>query len=197
MADPTPLVHILFSVFLEGVVLGQTYTSSDDFHIWDGEEPLTITPPGGVATTFDPVGYALSVGIIETKTGIPDQRMQVSLGVDDDNTKAKTILAQDFGPLPLELRYLASNNGGKTWGFLPIYRKGRASNMQWDSGVLSVEMETPRGDITRGVPRFWSHELQQKRYPGDKGLEFLSRMQEGYQSIFPFGFHPDDPLTAG
>lgn len=195
---PDPLIHLLFDVYVEGVQLGgTTYTAADNLHIWDGDKMLTITKPGATTPlTYTGVGFSLEVSPIETKTGIPDQRFRVSLGIADENTAARTILSQDFGPLRSEVRFIVSRDGGATWAFLPVWRKGRISNSEFANGLLSVELETPRGDIKRGRPRYWSDENQQARYPDDKGFEFLEEMQRGYSSTFPFGFIPDVPLRT-
>ena len=194
-------VSILLDVFVEGVVIGsRTYTAADDLHIWDGLDTLTYTKPGASSPiTYTGVGYTLEVNAIESKTGLPDRRVSVALGIGPENTAAKTILAQDLGPLRAELNFIVSADGRTNWTALPIKRKGRLSNMQFDAttGQISAELETPRGDILRGVPRYWSHETQQQRYPGDRGLEFLSQMQLGFESIFPFGFVPELSVKSG
>ena len=97
---------------------------------------------------------------------------------DDSNTRAKTILSQDLGPIRSEIRFIVSDEDGGNWQALPIFRKGRLSNMSFNvnTGKITAEFETPRGDILRGAPRFWSHESQTRRDPNDEGFEFLSQM---------------------
>ena len=195
-----PTVHILLDIFIAGVVIGsRTYTTTDDLHIWDGLGTLSFTRAGESSpTTYTGVGYTLDVGASESKTGIPDRRLNVSLGIGNDNSTVKTTLSQDLGPLRAEMNFILSADGQTNWSALPIKRKGRLSNMQFDvtTGKLSAEMETPRGDILRGSPRYWSHETQQQRFPNDMGLEFLSIMQTGFETSFPYGFIPELSINA-
>ena len=185
----------LFDVYVEGVVIGtKTFTANDDLHIWDGIGTQEFLKFRSTAMQeYTGVGYALEVSAIENKTGLPDRRVGVSLGIGRDNASAKALLSQDLGPVKALLRFAISQDGGKTFVLLPSIRKGQLSNIQFDSqrGTMNTELETLRGDILRAVPRYWSHETQQLRHPGDKGLEFLSQMQEGFESTFPFGFEPE------
>ena len=47
---------------------------------------------------------------------------------------------------------------------------------RWLTGGLTVELETLRGDVDHGEIRYWSHEDQERRFPGDKGFEYMRQL---------------------
>lgn len=148
--------------------------------LWTGRGDLEF---GG--QTWRGGGAALRVSEVETASGEPDRRMKIEISGIPNSLRGKFL--QDVGPLPVLIEWVWSSDSGKTWNKLrDIQFRGRLSSPSFANGVFSVELETYRGDVDRGAPRLWSHEDQQRRTAGDKGMEYMRLLsQEGVETGWP------------
>ena len=148
--------------------------------LWTGVGSLTIGGHG-----FTGGGAALSVSAMELTSGEPDRRMKIEISGIPNSLRGKFL--QDIGPLPVLIEWVWSSDSGATWNKLrDIQFRGRLSSPSFANGVFSVELETYRGDVDRGAPRLWSHEVQQRRTAGDKGMEYMRLLsREGIETGWP------------
>lgn len=148
--------------------------------LWTGEGDLEF---GG--QTWRGGGAALRVSEVETASGEPDRRVTLTLsGIPRDLRRE---FLQDEGPLPVTVGWIYSTDRGGTWTEIPISFRGRLSTPALSDGVLTVEIETQRGDVDRGRPLRWSHEDQQRRFPGDLGMEYMRKLahDDGIETGWP------------
>ncbi len=167
------------SIVAVGDVFQLSYSYRFHLRLWTGVGSVTVggnTYPGG--------GQALGVSEYENTTGDPDRRLQIRLSGIPKDLRAQFL--QDSGPLPVTVGWIYSQDRGGTWAEAPISFRGRLSSPTMSEGVLTVEVETQRGDVDRGLPLRWSHEDQQRRFPGDEGLEHMRALsQQGVESSWP------------
>ena len=146
---------------------------------WQGEGNVTI---GGITYTGATVDGAavLDVSPIEQTQGPPVRRATVRLAVVPEMTRR--LLQQDYGPLPVEIGWIRSTDGGRTWTRLPRLFKGRLSSPRLLNGIYECEIETVLGDIDRGTPYRWSYEAQLLRRQ-DKFFEAVASYSTGGLSV--------------
>jgi len=167
------------AVEIHGLV--EVDTGSTPIRIWTGEGDLTA---GG--ETYQGMASTLEIGPIEAVTGSPDRRLQLRIGAIPMALRAQFL--QDPGPRPVTVRLARVSRTGSAPAatLLPTLERGRLSTVTMQEGVLEVEIETYRGDVDLGVPQLWSHEDQQRRYPGDRGLEYMRALaRSGITGAWP------------
>ena len=81
-----------------------------------------------------------------------------------------------MGAVAVEVALIFSHDKGATWQSAPLTYNGRLSSPTMVNGRLTVELETLRGDVDHGEILYWSHEDQQRRFPGDKGFEYMRQL---------------------
>ena len=167
------------SLLAAGDVFKLLYAFRFYLRLWTGLGSITA---GG--NTYQGGGKALGVSEYENTTGDPDRRLQIRLSGIPADMRAQFL--QDSGPLPVTVGWIYSQDRGGTWAEVPIKFRGRLSSPSLVAGQLTVEVETQRGDVDQGIPLRWSHEDQQRRFPGDKGLEYMRALsQQGVESSWP------------
>ena len=129
-------------------------------------------------------GRAVGVGEVELVSGNPDQRLTITLSSIPPSVRAEFL--QDVGAVEVEVSLIFSVDRGATWRSAPLSYSGRLSSPTMVNGRLTVELETLRGDVDHGEIRYWSHEDQERRYPGDKGFEYMRQLaQKGTETGWP------------
>ena len=113
----------------------------------------------------------LDIGEAEQSSGTPDRRL--TIGISGIPIDLRSQFLQDPGPAQVTISWISSTDQGVTWAATPLVMQGRLSGPVMRDGVLVVEIETALGDVDRGRPAYWSHEDQQRRHPGDRGLEYM------------------------
>ena len=147
--------------------------------LWTGWGELTVA-----GKVYQGGGRALAVSEVETSSGDPDKRLQITLSAIPPDQRAQFL--QDSGPLPVTVGWIYSQDRGASWQEASIKFRGRLSGPSMTEGTLTVELETQRGDVDRGRPLRWSHEDQQRRHPDDLGLEHMRALsQQGVESSWP------------
>jgi len=129
---------------------------------------------------YQGMSTALEVGTVEVTAGTPDRRLTLRLGTVPMALRSRFL--QDDGPRPVRVKLarVTRTSGASPQGtVLQTMHAGRLSTASMQHGVLTVEVETRLGDVDRGVPLQWSHEDQQRRYPGDLGLEHMRALARG------------------
>ena len=123
---------------------------------------------------FEGGGRAVGVGEVELVSGNPDRRLTITLSSIPPSVRAAFL--QDVGAVEVEVALIFSTDKGATWRSAPLSYSGRLSSPTMVSGRLTVELETLRGDVDHGEVRYWSHEDQERRFPGDKGCEYMRQL---------------------
>lgn len=151
----------------------------DVIRIWSGEGVFTFDGEDWQGT-----GQVLDVGEFEQSPEIAARRMHINVSVLDETRLAA--LLQDSGPFWVIIRFLGRSDPSNDWTLLPLRFRGRASSPGIRDGVMTLELETLKGDVDRGDPFLWSHEDQQARFPGDMGFEHLRTLaDEGIDTTWP------------
>ena len=158
--------------------------SKTPFRIWSGEGKLTIQGQTYEGTTFNGGSFA-SVSPVENTAGSPRSRVSISVVVPSD--AIRTMLNIDIGPVWIRVFNVVSQNGGATWTKLPTGIAGRLSAPVFDleGSVWTAEIETWSGDADRGSIVLWSDAAQQKRQPGDIGMQYMSGYEAGVDIKWP------------
>ena len=144
---------------------------------WSGEGDLTIGGEVYQGNNF------ISLSTAEASLDAPRRRMTASFPAIDAALRAA--LMQDPGPLVVEIRWIYSLDHGQTWLFVPRKFVGRLSSPVIRAGTYTIEIETFGGDVDRGRPLRWSDEDQQRRFPGDRGMEYMRELSEGIDTKWP------------
>ena len=147
------------------------------YRFWSGDGNLTI---GGV--TYQGRNF-ISLSTAEASLDAPRRRMTASFTIFDSTLRRA--LLQDPGPLTVEIRWIYSIDNGVNWLMVPRRFVGRLSTPVIRDGRYTIEIETYGGDVDRGRPLKWSHEDQMRRFPGDRGLEYMRAISEGVEISWP------------
>ena len=153
------------------------YFVDSGYRFWSGDGDITI---GGV--TYQGRNF-ISLSTAEASLEAPRRRMTASFTIFDSTLRRA--LLQDPGPLTVEIRWIYSIDNGVTWLIVPRRFVGRLSTPVIRDGTYTIEIETYGGDIDRGRPLKWSHEDQIRRFPGDRGLEYMRAISEGVEITWP------------
>ena len=146
---------------------------------WTGRGDLVVN-----GVTYLGTDELLYVGEFEQRASNPSERMRIHISVVDDARLA--YFMQDRGPFKVVVKYLARVSDAQGWSLVPVQFVGKASSPAITERVLKLELETLKGDVDGGVARFWSHEDQTARFPGDKGFDDMRRLaEEGVDTIWP------------
>lgn len=155
-----------------------TVMTSTPLRLWTGKQDLVYQ-----GQTYLGAGNVLSVGEIELGLQQPDRRLSITLSGIPSGRRSQFL--QDLGPLPVIVKWIRSSDLGQNWTEVSSFT-GRLSNPIMQDGSIQVEIETERGDIDHGSVVRWSHEDQQRRYPGDLGMEHLRALsQQGIDTTWP------------
>ena len=155
------------------LTISAEYPSDPAIHTWTGIGDLLL---GGVTYTgIGPEVVSIRIGTASEKE---DARLQVTLaGI---NTPEYRRAFQEFsGRVVITVRFVYSEDGGKTWLTVPRFFRGLYSRPELRNDTVSFEVATYRENLDRGYEQNWSDSSQQAEYPGDRGLEHLVRIAEG------------------
>ena len=147
-------------------------------NLWTGEADLTI---GGV--TYTPTNIVESVTIAGGQ--LPNSETRITLRLFATTDELRTSFLQDPGPAQVVLRQVVSVDDGTTWTLVPRAFTGRVSGPELQGDRYSVDLVDRLGDPLRPRPRFWSDEDQQRRFTGDRGLQYMKRIATGVDVKWP------------
>ena len=155
------------------------FVGRDAGKFWSGRGDLLFE-----GATYFGAGQIVEVEPFENAAGQQSRRNSAKLFF-GDSPEVRRALLNDEGPLPIQVRYITSDDDGATWAILPLTFNGQLSSPTFDdAGVYSVEIETHTGDIDRGSVVYWSDEDQQRLY-GDRGFAFARDYQQGVEILWP------------
>ena len=83
------------------------------------------------------------------------------------------------GVVWVTVTYMYSKDWGKTWSDTGVINEGRLSSPVYTDGVITATIVNNISAAHKGAPLYWSDESQQRRYPGDTSLRFMSVLAEG------------------
>ena len=165
-----------------GVLFDDPNAPRDQRRFWTGERNIIVGGELFRPTMVD--GRSLmTVSEVEHRSNNPNRRARIAVAVSGENIRRA--LSVDIGPIPITIYWLASLDGGHAWEQVGHVFQGRLSDPVITDGVYSAEVETWLGDIFRGEKRQWSDETQRQKYPGDKGLEFIRSLADGFERRWP------------
>ena len=145
---------------------------------WTGVGRLTYQ-----GLQYEGGGQLINVSNLEVSFE-PDRRTEIAISAIPTALRSKFL--QDVGAALVTIKLLYSKDNGQTWLPSALEFSGRLSTPTMVDGILSVEIETLRGDIDRGLVLFWSDEDQQKRSPGDLGMSYMRQLaQQGIETGWP------------
>ena len=156
--------------------LFEVQASGTTYRFWSGVGQLTLigeTWLGGGRAVSQGGRPIVAIGPAEATAGVPDLRLQVTIDV--ETATLRTALLQDLGPARA-IVYWISRSGGGSWTVHPFRVDGNLSRPQVVGTVASFEIETLAARADAQIPKFWSHEDQQRRRPGDRGLEYMAAL---------------------
>jgi len=145
--------------------------STPVYRFWSGDGDLTLDGKDYQGRNF------ISLSTAETSLDAPNTRLTASFAVAEPGLRQA--LMQDPGALTVIIEWIASIDQGQSWRRVPRKFVGRLSQPVIKDGIYTIEIETFGGDVDRGRPLKWSHEDQQQRHSGDRGLEYMRQLSEG------------------
>ena len=113
----------------------------------------------------------IDIDNLENRADVPDERITVTLDVRD--TRLRVLYLVDRGPLQVTATKVKSDDQGNTWTSTGAVFIGKLSATLYRDQKCYAEVETLKGDVDRGEVVHWSHEDQQRNYPGDLGLQWV------------------------
>ena len=119
----------------------------------------------------------IDVGPLVEEGGIPSKDQELRMFAPDSSLPVLEIALH--GIVWVELWYIYSLDWGQTWQDTGVVNKGRVSSPIYTDGVISATIVSSIAAAHKGAPLFWSDESQQRRFPGDTSLRFMSVLAEG------------------
>ena len=156
--------------------------SSDTLRFWSGLQDLRFE-----GVSWLGMGSIMSADGIESSIGAPNNTLTV--GISSLHPTVRTHFMHPIGHKPATLRFIRSQNGGKTWTLLPVQRFGFTSSPRLQGGVYLVDIVHPFEIAFRRRAAQWSDEDQRRRYSNDNGMSQMRDVAEGVNIRFPFLRH--------
>ena len=154
---------------------------------WSGAGDLTFDSVTWEGTTSDAdQGSLVFISSLEESADVPETRLQIRLNITSESVR--NLYSRDFGSPRVLLQWIYSTDG-INWIKLVRQYRGRVSSVVSDGGTLTVEVESKKGDVDRGLVIYWNDESHRRRYPSDTGFRHLRNLQEvGAQVTWPFKY---------
>lgn len=131
--------------------------------------------------TYTPVGHLLSVGGLREVARLENNQVTLSLsGVDQNYISA--FLSEEYIDRQVKIYYVMLDANGDIVGSEQTVFDGRIDQPVIEddpvsgTSIITLSCSSHWIDFERVNSRRYSHEEQQFRYPGDKGLEFVSEI---------------------
>ena len=153
------------------------YTDPDPIRIWNGDNSIIIN-----SNTYMGAGKLISVGEMEVAAGSPQKRTNIAISGIEQSFRQQFL--QDVGPLRVDIGFIGLKHTDLDQD-VPLSNipnfiiQGRISTPSFKDGILSVEIESKRGQAPDGEFVKISHEDHLKRYPGDKCFEYMAKLSRG------------------
>lgn len=145
---------------------------------WTGDADLTTA-----GHTWTPTNLVESVTIASGQLADSETRVSLVLFAPTETEQLGFLI--DPGPVQIILRQVVSTDDGGTWTLVPRAFTGRLASAELRGNRYHVDLVDRRGDPLRPAPRYWSDEDQQRRHPGDKGLQYMKTIAAGVVVRWP------------
>lgn len=147
-------------------------------NLWTGDTTETI---GGVS--YQPTDVLAGISISSGQ--LPNTESRVTLELYATTDALRTAFLSDPGPAMLTIRQAVSTDDGANWALVTRAFVGRLSAPELRGDRYSIDAVDRYGDPLRPAPRFWSDEDQQRRFPGDLGLQYMRQIAQGVDVRWP------------
>ena len=156
---------------------------------WTGNGNLNFAVGGGAAVEWQGTRWGdntvVDVSGIDSTSEDVSQRISLSMAFSSVNATLRNALNEkDLGPIPVTIYIVWKRAGDAAWNRLPRTIKGRTSRSGMTEGTWSVEVENRNHDRDRKAPDRWADTVQKVIHPGDKGMEFMTALEEGHKFEF-------------
>lgn len=148
-------------------------------HVWTGVGVLRID-----GTDYQPTQILADVSVSEGG-GLDGGETRVTLELYATTQELRQTFLIDPGPGAVTIRTIVSENDGTTWTLVPRSFSGRMAAPELVGDRYRIDLVDRAGDPLRPRPRYWSHEDQLARYPGDHGLTHMRTIANGFQIQWP------------
>lgn len=152
--------------------------------VWTGHVELTLDAQDGDGEQdWIGGGGAMSITPARVQAGPSVDALTIQInGIPERHQRDWVI---PVGGSPVEIRYISSEDHGRTWTLIPLVREGVLSGPSLSAGVYSVDVIDEYHNRSRAHPRTWSDEDQRTRYPGDQGMEGMRSLASGIDLRWP------------
>lgn len=157
-------------------------SETEILRLWTGLEDLEFDEAGSTNTWLG-AGQAIEIGNMSSHTIASDDKLILTFNALTEEYRNRWLVP--VGPKPIEVRTIASDDYGISWTILPQVKKGLLSNPVYEDGVYRIQVVHPFEIRQSLKPLNWSHEDQQARHPGDRGLEYMRRIANGVEAKWP------------
>ena len=153
------------------------YSEPDPIRLWNGDSEIIIN-----SNTYMGAGKLISVGEMEVAAGSPQKRTNIAISGIEQSFRSQFL--QDVGPLRVDIGFIGLKHTDLdqdvSLSNIPRFiTQGRISSPAFKDGVLSVEIESKRGQAPDGEFIKISHEDQLVRFPGDRCFEYMAKLARG------------------
>ena len=151
---------------------------ADTQYLWTGDVELTIG-----TQTWRPTNLVESVQMVGGQLADSETRISIVLFAPTETERLGFLV--DPGPVSVTVRQVVSTDEGTTWTLVPRAFTGRLASAELRGARYHLELVDRRGDPLRPRPRYWSDEDQQRRHPGDTGLQYMKLIATGVEVRWP------------
>ena len=144
---------------------------------WTGENDLSFDGQSYEGTATDKGGSFINITPIERTAGTPNIRGTITMAV--TNETFQRMYQQDRGIVSAKVVWIWLD--GRAWRQTGQSFDGFLSHIRMQDGLLTAEIETVRGGAFPQQVNYWSHEEQQRNYPGDLFFEFAEEIEKGIE----------------
>lgn len=150
---------------------------------WTGYGDL-VFEEAGVTNTWTGGAGVLNVSAIKmSSVSSSDIGVSVSFSGLQEQFRSDWLIA--VGARPVEVRLIASEDYGISWTLLPVMKKGLMDSPVYRDGIYTFNIVHPFEVRDKSLIVNWSHEDQNDRFAGDRGLEFMRHIAGGIDLRWP------------
>lgn len=171
-------MSVRYEHLFEISAIGSGDTAVTGLDLWTGDVDIDLN-----GRVYQPTALVESVSIAGGQVAQSETR--VTLGLFATTDALRSAFLQDPGPATVTLRQVASTDDGASWSIVPRAFTGRLTDGQLIGQRYTVDLVDRAGDPLRPIPLYWSDEDQQRRYSGDKGLQYMRQIAAGVQVQWP------------
>lgn len=168
-------------VRLHHAVVVESLPTEGTLRYWTGQGDVTIGSDTYIGTSLDDVSL-MRISAVEQQAGDPDRRASIELVLTDEQLRNE--LSRRIGAPTVTIHTVSQQTDG-SWTILPGSFVGRWSSSEIVGSIYRAEVETWLGDVDRGLPVVVSDETQRLAHSGDRGLEYVRSLADGFEARWP------------